>query len=151
MDGAKSDPGFDDLFARSIGNYLMAIALHVPSRDEALHREHWLNEREHLTGFFSRIFGAGQSGSFFDVLKTPLELAEEDMAKLEAKDDKALAESEEITDSEAAWVLKHLTRDGALSSAEIRLLQWLGSETHALPPQLRDLVEKAKTAKTRAA
>jgi len=79
------------------------------------------------------------------MLKSPLELADDDMAKLEAQDERALAESEKITDSEADWVMAHLTRQGPLTSAEIRLLRWLNDEAFALPPKLKALAEQAQT------
>jgi len=145
------DPAFDELFARAIGNYLMAICWHDPSRQEALHREHWLDEHEHLPGFFSRMFAHGEVESFRDTLKSPLEAAGEDMAALNAQDAAARAESEKITVAEADWVVAHLTRQGPLTSAETRLLKWLGSEAHALPPTLRALVAKANDVRSRAA
>jgi hypothetical protein len=145
------DPVFDELFARAVGNYLMAISWHAPSRQEALHREHWLDEREHLPGFFSRMFARGEIESFRDTLKSPLEAAGEDMTALNAQDAAARAESEAITGAEADWVIAHLTREGPLTSAETRLLKWLGTEAHALPPTLRALVAKANDVRSRAA
>jgi hypothetical protein len=138
-----TDPSFDELFARAIGNYLMAVALHTPSEAEELHREKWLDERESLTGFFSRMFSKSNMKSF-DMLKSPLELADEDMGKLVAADEAARGQSETITDEEAAWVTAHLTREGELTSAETRLLTWLAAETHALPAPLKALVENTK-------
>jgi hypothetical protein len=114
----KVDPSFDDLFARAIGNYLMATCLHAPSAAEALHREKWLDEREKLPGFFSRLIGRHSEIGFFDMLKTPLELADDDMGKLEAADERESAETEKITDGEADWVMAHLTRGGKLTSPE---------------------------------
>jgi hypothetical protein len=141
---AKVDPSFDDLFARSVGNYLLAISLHVPSATDALHRENWLDDREHLPGFLSRIFSGEKTESYRDTLKTPLQAAEQDMAALNSEDEIARAESEKVTGSEAAWVVAHLTRDGALTSAEERLLQFLGAEAASIPPSLRALIEKAR-------
>jgi hypothetical protein len=147
----KVDPSFEDLFARAVGNYLMAISMHVPSESEELHREKWLDEREKLPGFFSRIIGNKSTMGFFDMLKTPLELADEGMAKLDAEDDRERAKSEKITDQEADWVAAHLTRDGKLTSAETRLLKWLGDEASSLPPKLKSMVEKANSFGRRAA
>jgi hypothetical protein len=141
----KVDPSFDDLFARAVGNYLMAICEHVPSRSEALHRDQWLDEREHMSGFFSRLFNRGGE-SVMDLLRTPLEAAEDDIKKLNAEDDAARAESEKVTADEAQWVMDHLTREGPLTSAERRLLQWLGNEVFALPEKLKEMVAIAEVA-----
>jgi len=40
----QTDPSFDDLFARAIGNYLMATSLRVPGAADTLHFEKWLDE-----------------------------------------------------------------------------------------------------------
>jgi hypothetical protein len=146
VDG-KVDPAFEDLFARAIGNYLMAISLHAPGMADALHREKWLDEREALPGFFSRIFGNHAKMGFSDMLKTPLQAAEAGMAKLNAEDERARAASEEITEPEADWVVEQLLRDGKISSAETKLLQWLANEAHALPPKLKALLDKTNSSR----
>jgi len=141
--GGKVDSSFDDLFARAIGNYLMAMSLHGGSAEQELHREKWLDEREKLPGFFARMMSKVSEIGFRDTLKSPLELAEEDMAKRNAEDERERAESEMVTDVESQWVLAHLTRDGKLSSAEKHLLDWLSAEGHALPTSLKALVDQS--------
>jgi hypothetical protein len=50
-------PAFDDLFARAVGNHLLADRSHlVPSAAEALRRERWLDERQSLAGGLGRLF-----------------------------------------------------------------------------------------------
>jgi hypothetical protein len=143
---AKVDPAFDELFARAVGNYLMAINFHTVDATEALHREKWLDEEESLSGFMSRILHRAPRASSFNMLNSPREAFEEDMAKREA-DDRALRHySELVTNAEADWVMAHLTRDGELTSAEKRLLQFLGAEAPAIPPPLRALIDKVGAA-----
>jgi hypothetical protein len=129
------DPAFDDLFARAVGNYLMAINAHVPDAAEALHFDKWLDEKDTLPGFLSRML-KGVSGE--DSLDF-----ESDQAKQDAADVSARAETEKITDAEASWVIAHLTRDGELTSAEKCLLRFLGAEAASVAPALRPLIEKA--------
>jgi len=140
---SKADPAFDDLFARAVGNYLMAINLHAPDAAEALHLEKWLDEKENLGGFLSRMVRRSTTASSFNVFKSPAEAFEADMARQDANDRAARYESEKITDSEATWVIAHLTRDGALSSAEQRLLQFLQAEATSIAPALRAVIDKA--------
>ena len=144
------DPAFDDLFARAVGNYLTAICWHEPDRQQALHREHWLGERETLFQFLRHRPAHGQEESFSASMKSPLERADADMAVLDNQDDTARAESGQITGGEADWVIAHLARQGPLTSAETHLLQWLGAEAASLPPRLRTLIEKANTARSSA-
>ena len=131
---SQTDPAFDDLFARAVGNHLMAAGLSVPGAAEALRFEKWLDQEESLSGFLSRMLKADS--------------LEVDSAAREAADRAERAQSEQITDSEAAWVIARLNRDGELSSAEKRLLQFLGAEASSIPPALRPLMGKAGLAKS---
>jgi hypothetical protein len=137
---SQADPAFDDLFARAVGNYLMASSMHSPDAAEALHFEKWLDEKESLSGFFSRMLHPGESDNSFNALRSPGEAFEADLAKRDASDAALRNESEKITDSEAAWVIAHLTRDGKLTSAEMRLLRFLETESPSLAPSLRSLI-----------
>lgn len=132
--GAQVDPSFDDLFARAVGNYLMAVSLDLPDAAQALHREKWLDQEESLSGFFSRMFSR----------------APEDWAKPQGDDQASRADSEKITASEASWVIAHLTRDGELTSAEKRLLRFLGAEAASIPQALRALIGEAGAIPSRA-
>ncbi|MEJ2375487.1 MAG: hypothetical protein P8Y71_08685 [Pseudolabrys sp.] len=84
-------------------------------------------------------------------MKSPLELEEEDVAALERQDDAARTESEQITGADSDRVIARLTRQDPLTSAETRLLQWLGDEAPPLPPKLRALIETANDVRARAA
>jgi len=140
---AQADPSFDELFARAIGNYLMAINLHVPAAAEALHFEKWLDEKEDLLGFLSRMLHRAPTLNSLNVFGSPAEAFEADLARQDANDRTLRNESEKITDSEAAWVIAHLTREGELSSAEKRLLQFLGTQAPSIAPPLRAVIDKA--------
>jgi hypothetical protein len=48
-------------------------------------------------------------------------------------------------------LIAHFTRQGPLTSAETRLLKWLGDEAPALPAKLRALIETANDVRSRAA
>ena len=64
------DPAFDELFARAIGNYLMAICWHAPSSEQALHRQRWLDTREYsLVRFLSDRPAPGQGETFRQLLQ----------------------------------------------------------------------------------
>jgi len=146
---SKADPSFDDLFARAVANYLMAISMHAPDAAEALHFEKWLDETESLSDFFSRMFRRAPAGNSFNALQSPEEAYEQDLAKQFAEDEQQRKEAEKITEPEAAWVIAHLTRDGELTSAEKRLLQFLGTQASVIPPSLRALIDKVAAAPAR--
>ena len=143
---SHADPSFDDLFARAIGNYLMAINLHVPDAAEALHFEKWLDDKEDLLGFVSRMFHRAPAANSFNVFASPAQTVEADMAQQDADDEVLLDARKNISDADVAWLIAHLTHDGELSSAEQRLLQFLGAEARAMAPPLRALIDKANAA-----
>lgn len=145
------DPAFSELFARAVGNYLTAICWHEPDREQALHREHWLDAHETLFQFLMHRPAPGQAESVRELMQSPRDQAEADMAAEERADDAARADKSKITDGEADWVIAHLTREGPLSAAETRLLQWLGAETTGMPPRLSALIETANNIRARAA
>jgi hypothetical protein len=141
------DPAFAELFARAIGNYLTAVCWREPDRAQALHREHWLDAHETLFQFLMHRPAPGQAESVRELMQSPEDQAEADMAAEDDRDDAARAETSKITDGEADWVIAHLTREGPLSAAETRLLQWLGTETTGMPPKLRALIDGANAAR----
>jgi hypothetical protein len=145
------DPAFGELFARAVGNYLTAICWHEPDREQALHREHWLDAHETLFQFLMHRPAPEQAESVRALMQSPLEQADADMGAEQRQDDAARAESEKISDNEADWVIAHLTRQGPLSAAETRLLQWLGAETSSMPAKLRTLIETTNTSRSQAA
>jgi hypothetical protein len=132
------DPAFDDLFARAVGNYLMATCWHGPSRNQVLHRKYWLDKRATFLLFLPV---SGQGESCRESMKPALNSEKESMAALQYPGDAARTESGQIAATEVDWVVAHLTRQGSLTSAETRLLEWLGDEVNALPPKLRAVIE----------
>jgi hypothetical protein len=139
---SQVDPAFVELFARAVGNYLMAINADVPDAAEALHFEKWLDEKETLGGFWPRMLHRVPGAGSFNVLRSPSEAVEADLARREAQELMLRNESEKITDDEAAWVIAHLGREGELTSAEKRLLQFLGAESPSIAPSLQALIER---------
>jgi hypothetical protein len=131
---SQTDPAFDDLFARAVGNHLMATSMRAPGAAEALRFETWLDEQETLPGFLSRM-----------LQRRP---GEAEIVAREAADQVRREDSERITKSEADWVIARLNRDGELSSAEQRLLQFLGAEAPSVAPALEPLIAKATVAAT---
>jgi hypothetical protein len=91
------------------------------------------------------------AGNSFNAFESPAQAVEADLTRQDADDRALLNEKKNITASEADWVIAHLTRDGALSSAEQRLLQLLDAQALSIAPPLRALVDNANTAAITAA
>jgi len=146
--GAANDPGFDDLFAKAIGNYLMGLSFRwTPTAAVAREHAQWADHATRFANFFSRMVEqplARRFGGLSAATKTVDEIDEQLFAEENAADARALKDSGAIAASDADWVIAHLTRGGQLSPAEQRLLGFLAQEAASMPPSLRALVEKGR-------
>jgi hypothetical protein len=108
--------------------------------------EKWLDQKEDLPGFWSRMFHRPPATNSFHVFASPADAYEADLARQDADDMTLRDERAQIDDSEAAWVVAHLTRGGQLSSAEKLLLQFLDAQALSIAPPLRGLIGQANRA-----
>ncbi len=142
--GAANDPGFDDFFAKAVGNYLMGIAFHwTPSADDELRKEKWLEAKpEGVEGFLSAMLRGDRSDDDIDMMASVGEIEEARIRLANEADAREMAMASEIDPTETDWLLAHLTREGALTSAERSLLSFLKAEAPSMPPSLLALIEK---------
>ncbi len=132
---AKNHASWNDLFARAIGNHLLASAHPDPqSQDEALAREAWLEDTSsNIGGFISKMAGSfAQDNWFSKITFDPQKAAR----AREVANSIALREAEKVTKDENAWFMKRLGRDQKISPAERALIGFLKAEapgfTHGL-------------------
>ena len=137
--GANNDASFDDFFAKAIGNYLLGIAHRwTPSMAQEALKEKWLDEKAPgFGGFLGALFGGGarEPASVDD-------LVEREFTVENDADAQAMADAGGIDAGEADWLLDHLTRDGAITSAEKQLLRFLKQEATNLPASLSAVIER---------
>jgi hypothetical protein len=134
-----NDPEFDEFFAKAISNYLMGIAFRwTPSREDELEKERWLDEKPTgFPAFLAAMFRADANANLS--AKTADEV---DDARLREEDDAdahEIATASEIDPAETDWLITHLSRSGALTSAERALLAFLQREAPSLPTRLAAL------------
>jgi len=136
-DGLEDDPAWLDLFSKAMLNHLMfASGFTPPTREEALAREAWLDDRRvDPMGFLARMVQS--LGSVLSVYRQP-DFGEEYVARRAA----IQAEAEQITDEEADWLAARLLRDGQLSEAERALIAALRREQPRLHPLIEDAIRK---------
>jgi hypothetical protein len=138
--GRDNDPGFGDLFAKAVGNYLMGIAFRwTPSVADETQKEKWLDEpAPALGGFLHSLLHLGKTD------EQRLSETESQRVKLENDADRAeIARRSDISSADADWVLAHLTRDGQLTQPEKKLLLFLKENAHSLPAALQRVTETA--------
>lgn len=139
--GAANDPAFDDFFAKAVGNYLMGVAFHgTPSAAEELRKEQWLDtppQTPSLGDLLASLSAGDLSlGSMLDATKSVGEIDDERLCAQNAANALEAQRAVAIEPVEASWLFAHLAREGELTSAENRLIQFLAVEAPALPPGL---------------
>lgn len=126
--GADNAPAWNDLFARTIGNHLLAAAHPDPITEmEALAREDWLSRPE--GGVLSGLTSMFDAGRWFERVAYDPRKAEQ---AREAAKAAARRAGETVTEEESDWVLRRLRWDGDVSPAERALVDFLKREAPGL-------------------
>ena len=154
LNDATSDednaPGWPDLFAKAVANYLMFPrgAPVVADASEVIRRERWLKERRGIGGFLTDMFKATARGDI-DVKGAAEAVdpfgsaaARKEREAEEARVCEALSR-EAIDAQEAAWLSSRVTKDGTLSEGERKLLQFIKQNSPSIDPSLDPLFAKA--------
>lgn len=135
---AENDPGWSDLFVKSIACFLMAhLGYEPPSREEALRRSEWLNDQSiSIGGFMKRMV----NGGFSEIAKAYRGTGPhvDELQQQEA----AIEAAEQITEDEASWLADRLNRDGILHENEKMLLAYMETLGAELPPSLKSLIPR---------
>jgi hypothetical protein len=144
---ADNDPGFDDFFAKAVGNYLMGIAMHcTPSVEDERRMNKWLEEKpKGVDDILRAVLRFDASGDAITGIEFLTGDSDGEEARLRLANEAAArrrAIASEIDPAETDWLLAHLTRDGALTSAEKRLLSFLKEEAPSMPPSLLAIIER---------
>ncbi len=132
---ANNDPEWQDLFVRSLAQYLMSISLYQPpSFEEAVRREKWLAEQTpHVGGFFSRMISGSMAALSYGHSTS-------DNGALNIDRNASLAEAGKVTESEALWLIERIMKDGQVSELENRLLDYIQREQPDLHPTLTQMM-----------
>ncbi|MGQ0671378.1 MAG: hypothetical protein ACT4N2_00655 [Hyphomicrobium sp.] len=141
-DGQPPNAAWTDLFVKAIANVLMSASGYaVPSREQALRSEAWLDSRGDLAPM--AMLGAMVTSSLSSVLGAYREQSSEEraLARLERQRIEIIT-NEAITEGEASWLADHIGRDGRLTANEQALLDYLKRESPEIHPSLVDLVAR---------
>lgn len=129
-------PSWSDLFVKALANFLMAASgYQVPSRQEALRREAWLDEPPAgVTAFMGRMMAGGLEG-IWNAYRDPG--ADEDAARRERARHEPRA-----TDQEVLWAAGRIGRSGRLHDNEMALINFLKSHDAHLHPRLVPVLDR---------
>jgi hypothetical protein len=140
-DEHKSHVSWSDLFVKAIANFMMAASgYQPPSREVALKREVWLDQRDGISGFMSKMVSGGLQGIFNAYSQSGGQSVAEQRVDEMQKD---IQNSERVTQSETAWLVKRIGRDGNMSENEQALIEFIKENSPAIHPSFKVLGETA--------
>lgn len=136
---AENHPAWSDLFVKAVANFLMAASDYmVPTRQEALRREEWLEERDGIGGFMSKMLTGSLKG-VWNAYKRDEDI--ERYARLFGREN-MITQSEKITGIEADWLANRIGRDGTFHENEKALIEFIKQESPDIHPTLQPLIER---------
>ncbi len=138
--GKENHPEWQRFFVGAIANHLMMIAAPAaPSTQEVLRQEKWLEDNDvSLKRFWSNL-----SVSRFESAIREVFGLKSDAPQSFILDDAAMDSAEEITYSEASWLVQAIQRDGQIDPNERALLDFIRAECPAIDEQLKPLLDVA--------
>ena len=140
---APNDASFPEMFAKTIGNYLIGVAFQgTAPAQEVRAQEAERDARMGFGGFLSAMFGGARADLATERTSTQ-GLEEEAYGEQNRLTERPQAEADHIKPQDADWVIDHLTREGELTPAEKRLLSFIKQEAPDAPPALAALFDKA--------
>ncbi len=137
---AKNDPAWSDLFVKALANFLLStLGFQVPSRQEALRREAWLDEPPPGLGeFMGQMLTGGLTALWETCTKGSL-----DGDPRQDSDSMGLTIGTEprATAEDARWLADRITRDHKLRANEVALINFLKDKQAFLHPQLLPVLD----------
>jgi len=138
----EANPAWTDLFVKAVANVVMAASGQaVPTREEAMRRDHWLVERGELSP--RALLSAMVTSSLNAVRGAYQEQSSEEraLARLEHQRIEIIT-NEVITQAEVSWLCDRIGRDGRLTANEAALVAYLKKESPNIHPDLQAAVER---------
>jgi hypothetical protein len=147
---ADNVPEWAGLFAKAVGNYMMAATLYEsPTREEAVRRERWLDTPPEGYGSFLDRFvdGLTNFGNLIEGLTQSLsDKVEQAHAANNRADEAAIREAETLTSGEVEWAVGRIGRNGRVTPAEMALIDFLRRIHPILPAPLEDAARRGAAA-----
>jgi hypothetical protein len=132
---AENHPSWSDLFVKAVANSVLFFSGYsVPTRQESLRREQWLNEPASVGSFLSRL-GQGLANNLSGY-RAPAGTAQHS-STLENQ----MAVSCAVTDDEAQWLSVRMGRDGRMHENEKAVLAFLRENATSLHPSLQAILQ----------
>jgi hypothetical protein len=138
---AENDPAWSDLFVKAIANFLMAtFGYQVPTRQEALRREEWLDApTPGIAGFMSQMV-AGSLNAIWDAYENRSIDGE---PRKKPSSGLSFDDQPRATDDDIRFVIERIGRDHRLHENEEAMINFLKSRGAQRFPKLRPILDLA--------
>jgi hypothetical protein len=125
----SNHPSWSDLYVKALANFMMAASgYQVPSRQEALRRDAWLNAPpEGVATFMGKMLSGGLD-AVWQAYTPPERIVRSDRPR--------------ILEHEASWVATRIGRNGRLHDNEMALINFLKSNGAHLHPNLLPVLDR---------
>jgi hypothetical protein len=136
----KNDPAWSDLFVKALANFLLStLGYQVPTRQEALRREAWLDAPAPGLGAFMSQMLAGSLSAIWDACTHGTSDGEPPQGR--GSSGLTIGTEPRATAEDARWLADRIGRDHKLKANEVALINFLKSKQAFRYPQLRPVLD----------
>ena len=146
----ENDPAWTEFFKLALANHLLnpMNPPAVASRDEAVHRERWLEQRGSIGQMLSAVASSVANGnvpfaSVWESLDPTGAVQARKEVEAERETTRLRLSREQIDGDEAAWLCERILRDGTVDENERALLVYLRKEAPHIDPALEPAMKRA--------
>ncbi len=146
----ESDPAWTEFFKLALANHLLnpMTPPTVPTRDEAVQRERWLNERGSIGQMLSAVGASVVNGnvpfaSVWESLDPTGAVQARKEVQAERETTRLRLSREQVDADEAKWLCERILRDGTVDENERALLVYLRNEAPHIDPALEPAMKRA--------
>ncbi len=139
-DEKKNDPAWADLFVKALANFLLATSgYQVPTRQEALHREAWLDEPTAGVGAFMGDMLAGSLNAMWQAVTHGT--LDGEPRRASGSSGLTIGFEPMATADDARWLAERIQRDHVLRADEVALINFLKDKQAFLHPQFAPILD----------
>ncbi len=142
LDPEKLSDAWMEFYIKAMANFLLgASGYAVPTREEALRNEVWLEERDELSPL--ELLQSISKLSLDDVIAAyqPQSKEEKAIARLD-KERRVLVTEDELGGDEAEWLIERLGREDELNPADVAVLSYVRENALAIDPAVDELIDR---------
>lgn len=146
LDPERPNLAWTELYIKAMANFLLANSGYaVPTREEALNGDCWLDSRGELTPL--DLAGSIARVGLQDIMEAYRKQSREEgsLARLD-RQYRELLTGEVLTADEADWLIERLTRDGQLTPAEEALISYLKENAVEIDPRFKEFLDREQSA-----